>query len=326
VLILPVEGDAVLVSDSAEYRKDLSTVDEVRIGLNLPALTASVLKELGLQRAPLGLVGRESLLLSSYELLCDALGTTPTLTSCDDILAGLRMIKSPAELDLMRVAAEIGAQTMGAMFDAVRAGNTEGDVAGEGWRTAARRGAFPYDTAMTSGPRSAQFQWARLPSWDHRRPLEQGELIHIDLYGPAIEGYWTDFVRSGVVGGAPNAAQKSLLEGSIEHVQTLIAAIRPGITFGDLWRVGDAWRNANGFAAGPLDAMFPAFGHCIGLGGSEAPFITNGATALVEENMVIAVETLLSVPDVGGAGFEQDVIVTRTGCEVITEACPARRW
>ena len=245
------------------------------------------------------------------------------------------MIKSPAEQELMRRAAAIGVETMGAMIDAVSEGVTEADIAGEGWRTAARLGAFPYDTAITSGPHSSQYQWARMPSWDVERRLQGGDLFHVDLYGPAVEGYWTDFVRSAVVGGEASKAQAALLEGSIEHVETIIASVRPGATFGDLWGVGERWRQKNGFGAAAggdegqlpgLDAMFPAFGHCIGLGGGEPPYITEGAAEVIEEGMVIAVETLLSRSGVGGSGFEQDVIVTADGYEVLTEAAPARSW
>src|ERR1700712_1449336 len=184
VLILPVDGAPVLVVASHDYRADLAAVTDVRIGLNIPALVASVLKELELATANLGLAGRDSVLLAHYQMITAELGTTPRFTACDDILETLRLIKSDAELELLRAAAGIGVEAMGAMVDAVQAGVTEADVAAEGWSAVVRRGGVPYDTAIASGPHSEHFQWARLPSWDHLRPLQRGDLIHIDLYGP----------------------------------------------------------------------------------------------------------------------------------------------
>jgi hypothetical protein len=84
VLVLPVGGDPVLVVDSVEYRDDLVAVDDVRVGLNVPATVAAVLREQGLAHERLGLVGRESLLLSSYQILIDELGGAPRFEPAED--------------------------------------------------------------------------------------------------------------------------------------------------------------------------------------------------------------------------------------------------
>jgi Xaa-Pro aminopeptidase len=335
VLVLPVDGDPALVVDTVEYRADLVQVKDVRVGFNVPATVAAVLREKRLADEPLGLVGRESYLLSSHEILRAELGGNVQLAPADDILAILRRRKSEAELSLIRHAGEVGVECMSAMMDAITPGMTEGDVVAEGMKTAAKLGAFPYDVAVASGPHSANFQWARLPSWDTERPLAAGDLIHIDFYGP-VRGYYTDFVRSTVVGGEPTADQFELLEGAVEFVESIIDQVRPGVAFGSLWQHGQDWLEANGFRkpverppepeAATLEGMFPGFGHCIGLGGAESPYLMEGVGDTAEEGMVIAVEVLLTQPEVGGVGFEQDVIVTAEGCDVITRGCPARWW
>jgi len=71
--------------------------------------------------------------------------------------------------------------------------------------------------------------------------------------------------------------------------------------------------------------LFPAFGHSFGVG-LEPPWIIDGEPTVVEENMCLAIEALLGRPGIGGAGFEQDVIVTPDGCEVITSSCEAEWW
>lgn len=334
VLILPIGGDPVLIVDSHDFRADLAAVRDVRVGLNIPALVASVLLELDLAGANLGLVGRDSVLLAHHQMICAALGATPRFSPCDDILETMRLIKSTAELDLLRVAAGIGVQAMTEMVDAAHEGVTEADVAGEGWRAVVRRGGVPYDTAIASGPHSEHFQWARLPSWDDTRRLRRGDLIHIDLYGPMHAGYWVDMARTAVVGGSPSSDQESVLEGAIALVETVISAVRPGVTFGELWQVGDDWRNSHGFPVLPgdgsgclvgLDADFPAFGHTVGMG-LESALIQQDSQLVVRPNMVLSVETLLSRAGVGGANFEENVIVTDGGCERLTAKMPARNW
>ena len=73
------------------------------------------------------------------------------------------------------------------------------------------------------------------------------------------------------------------------------------------------------------DRQTAAFGHGIGLG-LESPWITEGNPTVLEANMVLAVETLVGREDVGAAGFEQNVLVTEDGHEVLTAACPTRWW
>lgn len=334
VLVLPVDDDPTLVVDTVEYRADLLQLEDIRVGFNVPATVAAVLRDKDLADKPLGLVGRESFLLSSYEILRAELGGNVRLTPADDIVATLRRKKSQAELRLVRHAADVGIQCVTTMMEAIEPGRTEGDVVGEGMRAAAQLGAFPYDVAVASGPHSSNFQWARLPSWDTERALEAGDLIHIDFYGPVL-GYYTDFVRSTVVAGEPTAEQFELLEGAVACVESIIDEIQPGVGFGSLWQRGTDWLKENGFAkraevreaeAETREGMFPGFGHCIGLGGGEPPYIMQGVEDPVEESMVIAVEILLTRPEVGGAGFEQDVIVTSEGCDVITRDCRSRWW
>jgi len=173
---MPLHDEPILVVDSAEYRQDLVEVDDVRVGFNVPAAVAAAMRATGLDDGrPVGLAGRESLLLSSYRILASELGREPAFADADAILESLRRRKSEAELRIVRHAADVGVQCMTRLMEAIEPGRTEGHVVGEGMRAAAQLGAFPYDIAVASGPHSGNFQWARLPSWDTERPLEPGD-------------------------------------------------------------------------------------------------------------------------------------------------------
>lgn len=333
-LVLPVDGEPALVVDLPEFDAEAIHVGDIRSTLHVPQAVAHVLREKGLDRSRLGLVGRDTLLVSSLELIERELDHELEFVPADDILDRMRMVKSDAELEMIRAAAEVGVAWMSTMMEAVEPGRTEGDVVGEGLRNLAANGGFPYDAAIASGSRSRYF-FSRLgiPTWDARRRLEDGDLVHIDAWA-AIDGYYTDFVRSTVVGRKPTAEQRDLLEGTVQLIEHLIDGVRPGVTIGELYRRGASWMVDNDFGEhrAELDEsgtdfgnLFPAFGHSFGVG-LEPPWIIDGEPTVVEENMCLAIETLLGKPGVGGAGFEQDVIVTADGCEVITAECATRWW
>ena len=65
-------------------------------------------------------------------------------------------------------------------------------------------------------------------------------MFHVDCYG-SYGGYFFDFARSRCVGDDPTAEQRSLLEAVIEGVETICAAIKPGLSAGDVYDVGARW-------------------------------------------------------------------------------------
>ena len=332
-LVLPVDAESTLVVDLPDPPLDQIYVQDVRPTLRVPQETARVLREKGLTSGRLGLVGRDTFLVSHLRAIEAELGGPFAFDPADGILDRLRMVKSDSELEIVRHAADVGVGWMNTMMEAVEAGKTEGDFVGEGLRFLARHGGFPYDLGVASGPNSHTFERIGIPSWDSVRPLENGDLVHIDMWGP-IECYYTDFVRSTVVGRKPTDDQRRVLEGSVELIEHLISGIRPGLTIGDVYERGASWLVDNGFAAHRAEPdssgtefgnLFPAFGHGIGLG-LEHPWIIEGEATVIERGMVLAIECAVGLSDVGAAGFEQDVVVTEDGCDVITADCPARWW
>jgi Xaa-Pro aminopeptidase len=332
-LILPTDDDPVLVVDLPDYPKDRIYIDDVRPTLKVPQTAAQVLKEKKLDKAKVGLVGRDCLLFHSYQLMEKTIGHPLQMEPADDILETLRMVKSENEIQLIRHAATVGVEWMRTMMEAVEPGKTEGEVVGEGLRYLAANGGYPYDAAVASGPNSDHFERIGIPSWDSKRKLEPGDIFHVDAWGP-VDYYYVDIERSTVVGRKPTEAQREVLEAPIGVVESIMEIIRPGITVNELYQRGASWLVENGFAAhrAGIDAagtefgeLFPAFGHCMGLG-LEAPWIIAGEPTVLEKNMVICAEAYAGRSGVGAAGFEQNVVVTSKGYEVLTASCPKRWW
>lgn len=333
-LVLPVDGDAILITDYLDDPEDRVKVADVRLCIDLAAGVADVLRETGLLDKRLGMAGMMSYLVSAHKRMEARAGQTIDFVDADAILDRLRLIKSPAEIDHMRWSAGVGVKWMDATMAAVVEGNTEGDAVGAGLKVLAANGGTQQDIAIASGPNSMHYMGSSgMPHWNVTRPLETGDLVHIDQWGP-VDGYYTDFARSTVVGGKPSDGQRELLDGNVALIHHIIEGIRPGeTTFGDLYRRGSRWLDDNGFAnhkttgdeTNAFSQLFPCFGHALGLG-IDGPWITEDETIVIEANMTLAVEALVSKPGVGASNYEEDVLVTETGAEILTAGCDAKRW
>ncbi len=335
-LILPVDGEPVLVTDYLDDPEDRIKVSDIRTVTDLTIGTVDALKEMGLLDKKIGLVGRQSFLVSALWRMQEAAGNQwLNLEPADDILDDLRLIKSADEMDLLRHSAAIGTKWMNATMDAVIEGNTEGDVVGAGLQVFAANGGKIDDVAIASGPNSANFFGSSgIPHWNVTRPLETGDIVHCDQWGP-VNGYYTDFARSTVVGGKPDAGQRELLEGAVGIIYHIIEGIEVGVTtFGDLYLRGQKWLGDNGFAnhkstgsevGDVFSQQFPCFGHTIGTG-MDGPWIIEGEKSVITENMALAVEALVSIPGVGAANHEENMIVHKDGVEILTSTCESKRW
>lgn len=334
-LILPVDGDPILVTDYVDDPEGRIKVADVRCVSDITTATVDALRDLGLLDRKIGLVGGMSFLVSALRRMEERAGNHKlNFIPADDILERMRLIKSPTEIELIRHASVVGVQWMDATLGAAVEGNTEGDAVGEGLRVLAANGGTQQDIAIASGPFASNYMGSSgIPHWNCTRPMQKGDLVHCDQWGP-VDGYYTDFARSTVVGGKPNDGQRELLEGSVALIHHIIAGIKPGsTTFGDLYRRGSKWLDDNGFAnhkssadeTNAFSAHFPCFGHSIGLG-IDGPWITEDETTLVEENMTLAIEALVGRPGVGAANFEENIVVNATGAEILTAPCLDKRW
>jgi Xaa-Pro aminopeptidase len=334
VLVLPVDGSAVLVTDYVDDPDDRVRVGDVRISLDVPGTVAKVLAELGLDGRPLGLVGRETLTLNWFRKLEAAVGHPLELAPADDILERLRVVKSEAELGFMREAARVGVEWMNVTMEALVEGRTEGDAVGEGLRYLASQGGWPYDIAIASGPKSHHyFGSSGVPHFNSTRKLQTGDLVHCDLWGP-VNGYYTDFARSTVIGRRPTDTQRELLEASVAVIHHIIEGAKPGATFHDLYQRGATWLTEHGYAGASsseeesgnaFSAGFPAFGHSLGHA-VETPWITDDEHTVLEPNMVLAIEAVVGRPGLGATNYEHNLVVRDGEPEILTAACKDVWW
>jgi ectoine hydrolase len=327
VVVLPVDGPTILMVDIPHWRKDVVVADEVRASIHVTDRVGQALKDTRMYGKRLGLCGTSYMSAAAYLGLHRVAGDS-TLVCVDDLVEKLRIRKSPREVEFIHHVAEIGNRAVEAMLDAAVVGATEADAAAAALAVVVPAGAVLYDAACASGAHSHMFSWPRVPSHDALRPMVKGDFFHVDCYG-AFGGYIWDFGRTRIVGDDPTAQQRQLAEATIECVETICAAIKPGITSDDVYQVGARWlADSPVVRAIPPQTMetegFPAVGHGIGMSW-EAPWLMEGERTVLEPGMYLGVEMLLGHPTMGGAFFEHNGLVTGDGFEILT-TCRKRWW
>jgi Xaa-Pro dipeptidase len=144
--------------------------------------------------------------------------------------------------------------------------------------------------------------------------LAEGDLVLIEL-ATCVDGYWSDLTRTAGVGRL-GERQRALLAAVKESQAAAITAARPGVTHEAVEAAARAVLNAKGYGGG-----YPNFcGHHVGFRYHDrGPVLVAGSASPLEEGMVITVEPgAYGRQFGGGARFEDDVLVTATGSEVIS--------
>lgn len=330
-LVLPVDGAAILVVDQPDWRTDLVDIDEVIFDRDHYAGVVEALRRSGLAGKRVGLVDEERMPLTGFKAVSGDLPTT-LFERADELLMARRMVKSPAEQDMLRYASVVGGEMMDAMMNLAVAGKTDADLVSAGYGVAIRRGASPCDFAMASGPEDGHVWWQRLPSWNWQRPYQQGDFVHPDIYG-VVDGYYYDFVRATVVGGEPTTAQREILEVAIGCVHAACAAAVLGNQACDVYAAGRAYLREHGLdhvdvQDGEVDLstdVLEGFGHGLGLQ-MEAPWLTPEDRTPLVQGMALAVEQHVSRRGVGTVRYEETLIVTDGKPEIMTRGCKPRWW
>lgn len=151
-----------------------------------------------------------------------------TPKDCTHILSELRMVKEPEEIERIRGAARVADAGMKAAVEAVKAGETESQVAAAAEFAMRQAGAEEFwRSYVCSGPRTNIAHG--LPT---NRKLQKGDLVMIDIH-PIVDGYSADICRTVCV-GTPTAEQQAAYDLYLKAQQSTIAMIKAGVGMVDL--------------------------------------------------------------------------------------------
>jgi Xaa-Pro aminopeptidase len=151
------------------------------------------------------------------------------------------------------------------------------------------------------------------------RVLRPGDPAFFDILH-SYNGYRTCYYRTFAVGSA-SPAMVDAYKRSRDYMDAAISIVKPGITTADVVKL---WPKAQEFGFANEEAAFALqYGHGVGLSIWEKPIFSRLVSLdhpeVIEEGMVFALETYWPAADGWSAArLEEEVVVTKDGCEVIT--------
>ncbi len=225
-----------------------------------------------------------------------------------------RETKTPEEIQCLKVAAAMVDATYYDICKAIRPGVRENELVAIAHDRLFRLGSERVECVNSvAGPRGKPHSHTFSD-----RIIQPGDMVYLDIMH-SFNGYRTCYYRTFVC-GEPNRHQAEAYELASQWISASIDAIRPGATVEE---IASVWPAAEEFGyRDEEEAFLLQYGHGIGLSLWERPIISRrftGRGSVLKEGMVFAVETWKGAEDGSGAArIEEEVVVTRDGCEVIT--------
>jgi Xaa-Pro aminopeptidase len=319
IALLPREGPPALVIPEflAQEARDQSWIELVypstAVGEAPVATIAAALRDLDLANATIGAeLGYEQRLGISYrdfERLREAVPEACFVDASEAIWA-LRMRKSAAEIHCLREACRVTDRALERLFAELRPGMTERDSARRLGQLLLAEGADRVGWIMMTSGRG---QYHRTFGVPRDRVPEPGDMVWLDV-SAIVNGYGADFNRAAIIGG-PSPAQAALQAAVHEATMAGIGVVRPGVAIQAVVEaVSDALARSG---LQRLDAG--RIGHGLGLQSSEPRDVALSDATVLAPGMVFTVEPAIVRED-GIYQVEQNVVVTESGCEILSRS------
>ena len=237
-----------------------------------------------------------------------------TITSATPVTAGCRMIKSPHEIALMRLAAQVTLAAYEAAYRALKDGMTQPQVE-ESVRKAHEQLGFTGGADVQVGEFSAFPHGSVIPQVVH-----EGTIVLMDG-GCTVEGYASDITRTYVLGKASDK-MKSVFDIVHRAQSAALAAARPGVECGSIDAAARKVVTDGGY--GPDYKYFThRLGHGMGMDGHEWPYLVRGNKTKLQPNMSTSDEPGIYIRGEFGIRLEDDMHITDRGAELFTPQSPS---
>lgn len=307
----------VLISlDKAQFITDFRYVEQASkqcVGFEVVQHSGSIIHEVAQQVKSLGIqkLGFEEddvtySLFKSYEKNIKA-----ELVPVSGLVEKLRLIKTDAEIKILKEAADIADAAFKHILDFIRPGITELDVSNELEFFMRKAGATSssFDTIVASGLRSA------LPHGvASDKVIEKGDFVTLD-YGAYYKGYVSDITRTVAV-GEPDVKLKEMYDVVYEAQARGMEGIKPGMTGKEADALTRDFISEKGYGK----YFGHSTGHGIGLEIHEGPALSIRSEIILEPGMIVTVEPGIYIPGLGGVRIEDDIRITLDHNEALTHS------
>lgn len=270
------------------------------------SITADLLRRHGLAAARIGLE-LDYLPAADFAEL-GALLPSASFAPAQALLARLRQIETPTEIDILRNLSRIADRAIGSAYGAVAAGATEMDLAAALTRGVYEQGAEYFKLMIVATGERSVFPNVGPTA----RVLARGDVCRVEIF-PIIAGYHAGVCRTAVVETPPPEATRiwSSLT-ACKHM--LLDAIKPGASSRAIYDL---------YLAKTEELKLPRIsfvGHGIGLHLHEDPYLGPTPDQPLEPGMVLGIEPLIYQTGYGFGMQNKDmVLVTERGCELLSD-------
>ncbi len=243
-------------------------------------------------------------------------------------------IKSPEEIERMRSACHQAADTLVMIESHIRPGVTTDDINNLVHAFAIKANAIPAQLHYHGFPKSV------CTSVNHvvchgipgDKKLKEGDIINVDVTS-IMDGWHGDTSKTFYV-GKPSVKGKKVTEVSRKALETGVAAVRPGITLGDIGHAIQHYVESE-----KCSIVREYCGHGIGRDFHEDPQVLHygqpNTGVVIKPGMVFTIEPMVNLGKAGvkvlrdgwtvvtrdkslSAQFEHTIAITETGVEILT--------
>lgn len=233
------------------------------------------------------------------------------LIPTQDVIEGFREVKTPEEIQKLRISCDIASRAFEKILKDIRVGVTEKELASKLSYYMVMEGADakPYGGILISGAKTSLLHG--IPG---KKAIEYGDFVLMD-YGCQYDGYISDMTRTVVVGKA-DAKQREVYELCRRMTEDTEEMIRPGVTGTECYEASLKAIEGTGY----FPYHYSGIGHGTGLFVHELPFIGKSSKAVLKAGSVMTVEPGIYIPGWGGVRIEDQGIVTADGYENLISA------
>ncbi|MCX7356060.1 MAG: Xaa-Pro peptidase family protein [Alphaproteobacteria bacterium] len=320
-LVVPANGEPQFVVRRLEFT-NVQSLSWIKKGYAVAdtesyfEATASCIEGLGGARARIGFDDQGFFLPAGILDALRARLKNATFVPAGGVVEACRLIKSPKEIEYIREAAGTAVMGLEAGYKVIKAGRTENEVAGTIYNAMVSAGSEyvgsqPY---VVTGTRSAL----------GHATFERNKIKAKDLVFLEIGGSWYRYggaIMRTVSVGKPSAEVKKAAEAVQGALEALLAAVKPGVTSGDIDRagrrivekagLGKYWIHRTGYSIG---IGFPP-----GWGEGHIMDLKPNDPRPLQAGMTFHSVPMIGIPGVGAIGFSETWAVTKTGVEVLTK-------
>jgi Xaa-Pro dipeptidase len=323
-LYLGADGAMTLLTRAPDLRqaRHTSMIEDIRVWVDGPdAAPAEDLrrildkrgcsgKRLGVEWESYGLTARNG------QRLAAALDGFCTLDDASELVSKLRVVKSAAEIDYVRRAAELADDAYAAAVELSAPGVSEGDILAA-MQGAVFKGGGDYpgnEFIIGSGNDALLCRY-----FSGRRTLDPVDQLTLEWAG-AYRHYHAAMMRTFVFGAAPEA-QRHMYDASRDALLAVEDAVRPGNTFGDAFQAHAAVLDRAGLREHRLNACGYSLGTTFAPNWMDWPMLYEGNPVVFAPGMVVFCHMIIFDSDAGLAmTLGETVLVTETGHERLSRA------